>query len=44
VKTSVFYTDITAQETTQVPELEQMVELVWILQGNNLFIPSPVAS
>lgn len=44
VKTSAFYTDITAQETTQFSELEQMVELVWTLQGNHLLIPSPVAS
>jgi len=44
MKTSAFYADITAQETTQVSELEQVIELDWILQGNLLLIPSPMAS
>jgi len=44
MKASAFYADITAQETTQVSELEQVIELGWILQGNLLLIPSPMAS
>lgn len=36
MKTSAFYSDITVQATTQISELEQVVELVWILQGNLL--------
>jgi len=39
MKTSAFYTDITAQTIAQVSELEQVVEIVWILQGNPLLSP-----